>query len=245
MTRRSSSALSARGRGVRPIRRCSAPRKASIGFTPAVASGTLGRTGGRNDQWSRGSRAASSPAGAFAPDSIQDRIAAISSGLSGSPSGGMRVDGSAAVTRSTSRLSSTPFGSTAGPFSPPLRMAPAVSSRNPAFCFKAPWHETQRRARTGLTSLRINVRTIRHDGQRGQECQRGQDHQTPRGQWGGHGAGEACSSNRSIKRRSLPAMHSDSTVRRQRSIPEPRILAISMISRAILTSPVDFVNFAG
>ena len=56
----------------------------------ANPAGSGGRTGGRNDQWSRGSGSGRSSAGTFAPCSIQARILATCSGLSGCPSGGMR-----------------------------------------------------------------------------------------------------------------------------------------------------------
>ena len=58
MTRRIRVAGSAGGRGLSPCSRCSAARKASIGFGPSSpgaqvdGEGTFGRFGGRNAQWS-------------------------------------------------------------------------------------------------------------------------------------------------------------------------------------------------
>ena len=51
----------------------------------------------------------------------------------------IRVSGSDVVTRAISSLSPLLPGTTAGPVSPPLRIDSAVSSRNSACCFKAPW----------------------------------------------------------------------------------------------------------
>ena len=54
------------------------------------------------------------------------------------------------------RLSSAFAGTTAGPVSPPLRMASRLSSRRPPDCFRGPWHFTQCSTRIGRTRASKN-----------------------------------------------------------------------------------------
>jgi len=52
-------------------------------------------------------------------------------------------------------------GTSAGPESPPERIASEKSSRSPAFFFSGPWHSKQRALRTGRTSFSKKVNASR------------------------------------------------------------------------------------
>ena len=91
---------------------------AALPFGSRLTDGTAGRWTGRNAQWSRGSVSGFSSAVPFAPCSIHAFSSAICCEVRGLPSGGIRLDSSASVTRSSSRLPASP-GATAGPEVPP------------------------------------------------------------------------------------------------------------------------------
>ena len=73
--------------------------------------------------------------------------------VSRSPLGGMmRPSGAVPETSERRRLSAGLPATTAGPLSPPRKIAAAVSSRRPFFCFSGPWQARQCLARIGSTS---------------------------------------------------------------------------------------------
>ena len=117
----------------------------------ATRAGTAGLTIGCQAQWSsRGSRAAaareSSESGQDASASIQAVMAATSSFVSRSPSGGI-ICFDVVIIRRTSSLSRPLPATIAGPNSPPLSIPARESSRSPDSWASAPWHSEQRAAR--------------------------------------------------------------------------------------------------